>query len=172
MRKKLYLKLIEWLTSSGIVKHVDLWNENVQYIEEEQPWECPAVFVEFLPIQWQSLPHGVQEATINFRLHIITRVVEPTSAENIILPAEGEPAADNQYLNGGLEYLDLLEQINALIHCQNSPALGINTITRIQSVTNHNHEEMLESIEDYSVHVVDDSAYNGGETTTITITTT
>lgn len=170
MRKKLYLKLIEWLTSSGIVKHVDLWNENLQYIEDEQSWECPAVFVEFMPIQWQSLPHGVQEATINFRLHIVTRALEPTSAQSITVQAEGEPEANNQYLNAGLEYLDLLEQINALIHCQRAEEDGINTITRTQSVSNHNHEEMIESIEDYSVHIIDGSAYNGGEIISISTT--
>lgn len=30
-----------------LVKHIDLWNQNVAFIEEESPWPRPAVFIEF-----------------------------------------------------------------------------------------------------------------------------
>ena len=35
-----------------LVRHVDLWNRNVEFIEEEDNWERPAVFVEFGTIEW------------------------------------------------------------------------------------------------------------------------
>lgn len=28
------------------VQHVDLYNENVEYVDEESPWQRPAVFIE------------------------------------------------------------------------------------------------------------------------------
>ena len=36
------------------VKHVDLWNHNVEFIEQETPWERPAVFVEFGEVVWDG----------------------------------------------------------------------------------------------------------------------
>ena len=30
-----------------LIRHVDLWNRNVEFIEDEQLWPRPAVFIEF-----------------------------------------------------------------------------------------------------------------------------
>ncbi|MDR0677687.1 MAG: hypothetical protein LBF57_03380 [Holosporaceae bacterium] len=143
MRKKIYLKIIELLVEGELIKHVDLWNENIQYITEEQAWSTPAVFVEFEPIIWMPFPGGVQEGTVTVRLHIITRCIEPTN--------DSSP-----YKDSALAYLDMLDSINSRIHGFSGD--GFNTFTRKQSVTNHNHEELVESIETFSVHVIDASS--------------
>ena len=31
----------------SVIKHVDLWNNNVEFIEEDEVWARPAVFIEF-----------------------------------------------------------------------------------------------------------------------------
>ena len=36
------------------VKTVDLWNHNVEFIEQEVPWQCPAVFVEYGDLEWRE----------------------------------------------------------------------------------------------------------------------
>ena len=38
-----------------IINHIDLWNHNVEFIEQEENWSCPAVFVEFSPIEWNEI---------------------------------------------------------------------------------------------------------------------
>lgn len=109
------------------IKHIDLWNHNVEFIEQEQGWERPAVFVEFQPIQWQAIVTGVEyraQAVIN--LHVVTDWTEISNIDQfrllgemhkLIAGLEGETFAD----------LDL-----------------------IGSTTNHNHEEIVENIESYS----------------------
>lgn len=52
MRKELYRMLCRELKAIDLIKHIDLWNHNVEFIEQEENWERPAVFVEFCPIQW------------------------------------------------------------------------------------------------------------------------
>ena len=37
-----------------------LWNHNVEFIEQEENWERPAVFVEFCPIRWNAIVDGVE----------------------------------------------------------------------------------------------------------------
>ena len=47
MRKELYKALCERLKTVDNVKHIDLWNNNVEFIEQESAWQRPAVFIEF-----------------------------------------------------------------------------------------------------------------------------
>ena len=75
MRKELYKMLCDKLktVSGGAIKHIDLWNHNVEFIEQEEQWARPAVFVEFAPIQWQAVQNGVEyraEPIVN--LHVVT----------------------------------------------------------------------------------------------------
>lgn len=56
------------------VQHVDLYNENVEYVDEESPWERPAVFIEFGDIEWRPLTGSKlsQRGEGDVRLHIVT----------------------------------------------------------------------------------------------------
>lgn len=60
MRKELYNMLCKELkeVGGGLIKHIDLWNHNVEFIEQEENWERPAVFVEFCPIRWNAIVDG------------------------------------------------------------------------------------------------------------------
>ena len=62
MRKELYNMLRERLkeVGGGVIKHIDLWNHNVEFIEQEDGWARPAVFVEFCPIRWNAIVSGVE----------------------------------------------------------------------------------------------------------------
>lgn len=56
------------------VQHVDLYNENVEYVDEECPWERPAVFIEFGDIEWRPFTGTKlsQRGEGELRLHIVT----------------------------------------------------------------------------------------------------
>ncbi len=75
MRKELYNLLCQELkeVGGGIIKHIDLWNHNVEFIEQEESWARPAVFVEFCPIRWNAIVNGVEyRAEPEVKLHIVT----------------------------------------------------------------------------------------------------
>lgn len=56
-----------------LIPHIDLWNHNVEFIEQEENWARPAVFVEFCPIRWNALVNGVEyRAEPQVNLHIVT----------------------------------------------------------------------------------------------------
>lgn len=148
MRKELYLAIIERLKTItdgygvSLIRHFDLWNENVAFIEQET-FGMPAVFIEFPPITWASLPQRVQEATITVNLHVVTRWDSPAS--------DG-----STYQSQALEYFDLLDKINAVLHCFSGENFG--SFTRTGSTTNHNHESIVDNLEVYTTHVFDNSA--------------
>ena len=58
MRKELYAAIVAKLKQDvPEVGHIDLWNHNVEFIEQEEGWERPAVFVEIGTISWSPF-HG------------------------------------------------------------------------------------------------------------------
>lgn len=72
MRKFLYLSLMERLkqltdeTGEPVIKTFDLWNEQVSFLEQEEAFETPAVFIEFRPVKWNGgMP---QQADVTLRL--------------------------------------------------------------------------------------------------------
>ena len=117
------------------IRHIDLWNHNVEFIEQEEAWGRPAVFVEFAGIDWRSFSTCGDYCTEGLlRLHVVTDWCGSVS--------EGSVLQDE-----GLELFDLLDAIHACL-------LGLegrdfHSLDLVRSETNHNHEELVESIEVY-----------------------
>ena len=139
MRKELYKAIIEAVSEVEEIRHIDLWNKNVEYIEVDEPFPMPAVFVEFTPVNWQRLAGPVQEwkGTGNVNLHIVTQW-------------HGSAAAGSDEMEENLAAFDLAEKIhNAL---EGITGTNYRDMSLVQTQTNHNHEEIFENIEIYKVH--------------------
>lgn len=149
MKKQFYLDIKDRLKTilddngNQLLKHFDLWNQQVEFIEQETPFACPAVFVEFMPVNWETLGNRHQMGRQTVRLHIVTEWYAGT--------ADYSPTEDR-----ALEYLDIVDKVVARM--QNFRASCSNSFTRTQSVPNHNHEKFVDSIEEYTCEVFDNSA--------------
>lgn len=123
-----------------MVKHIDLWNHNVEFLEQEEGWERPAVFVEFCPIQWESLVPGRDyRAEPLIKLHVVT-------------DWGGNTSEGSEYQEDSLKVFDLLESIHELLACKRGERyIGLDLV---ESQTNHNHEDLLENIEVYQCAVI------------------
>ena len=118
-----------------LIKYIDLWNHNVEFIEQEEAWNRPAVFVEFTPIHWTAIHPGVEyraEPVIN--LHVVT-------------DWSGSVSAESELRDEGLEVFDLLDEIHESLSCSSGETYA--ELDLAESLTNHNHEDVLESIESY-----------------------
>ena len=63
MRKELFNAIKAKLASDvPEVQHIDLWNHNVEFVEQEEGWARPAVFVEFGKIGSQVLRRALSRA--------------------------------------------------------------------------------------------------------------
>ena len=149
MRKTLYLDIkncLKAITDTNgvpVFKHFDLWNQQVEFIEQETPFAVPAIFIEFKPIEWQQLGFNKQHADALIRVHVVTPWFAQTADYS---PLESEM----------LDYLDLPDLVVKALD-NFAPAAG-NKFMRINSITNHNHERYVESVEEYKCHVSDISA--------------
>lgn len=146
MRKQLYLsvigrlKEIKDMNGEPLFRHFDLWNEQVVFLEQEEAFGFPAAFIEFLPVRWNQLNDGRQEAAMQLRIHIVTDF-------------KGSSADGSVYQQDALKLFDLMDQVNAGLSGMRGD--GFRGMFRIESATNHNHEEVIESIETFQVNVTD-----------------
>ena len=109
------------------IKHIDLWNHNVEFLEQEAPWPRPAVFIEFVPFKWHAVVPGVEyRAQPLINLHVVTDWAE----QNDI---------------GEFRLLDKIHKLLAGLEGENFMEFDIDS-----SATNHNHEDIVENIETYT----------------------
>lgn len=149
MRKKLYLAVIERLKTiqdengAPVIKHFDLWNQNVEFLNQEQPAFFPLCFIEFKPIRWEHLSGGMRTAAFTICLHIVSQWLYPTE--------DG-----GNFQQQGLAYLNLLDDVNRALHQFSGE--GFSSFCCTQSLTNHNHQGIIEDIEEFTTNVKDESA--------------
>lgn len=146
MRKQIYLAICTALTEQVTdVKFIDLWNENITALAGGAAWPTPAVFVEFEPIQWRQHQLGNRRAEIAVRLHVITRAV----AYN---------GSNDERQEQALAYFDLIDQINAAM--QGLRGTNFAAFMLSASISNHNHDELIESVERFITSAQDTTAVN------------
>lgn len=127
VREELYNAIVDCLCGISEIKHIDLWNHNVEFIEQETAWARPAVFIEFAPIQWSPVVHGLEyRGAVTVKLHVVT---DWTAESNI-------------------EQFRLLHKIHRALADMEGETFGECDLTA--SATNHNHEEIVENIETYT----------------------
>lgn len=128
MRKELFNAIKAKLTSDvPEVKHIDLWNHNVEFIEQEDGWERPAVFVEFGTIAWAPFQGKGQRGKGVVNIHLVT-----------------------DWAGGGHDAaFDLSRKVYAALDGLEGEEFG--GMALVETRTNHNHEDIMESIDSYAV---------------------
>lgn len=110
------------------IKHIDLWNRNVEFIDQEVPWDRPAVFVEFVPFKWTAIVPGVEyRARPLINLHVVTDWISP---------------------DDDIRQFRLLDKIHELLAGMEGETFMEFDID--SSSTNHDHEQIVENIETYT----------------------
>lgn len=150
MRTFIYQSLTErlkaWKDGDGVpvIRTVDLWNEQVEFIEQEEAFDTPAVFIEFRPVQWGTLGGSVQRAELTLRLHIVTSW-------------KGSARDGSPYREQALARFNLLDRLDArlfnLSGSSEKEGVAFCLFRRTASHTNHNHGEAVEDVTDFTCQV-------------------
>lgn len=140
MRAELYENLIASFGDVTDIKHIDLWNQNVEFIEQDTPFPMPALFVEFGEIIWRNVTgrSDIQEwqGKGTLVLHIVTKWA-------------GSSGSENPDREKSMEYLKIGERIQPIIEKLRGVHFG--NVHLARTLTNHNHEDVVENIEIYTV---------------------
>lgn len=111
------------------VKHVGLWNQDTEFMEESIPFELPAVFVEFGPITWDTVFKAwpvCARGTGDVKLHVVTSW-----------------NGDQDSMMG----MELSQKVAGVLMSISDIEYGYAVMSPGQTLTNHNHEQILENIE-------------------------
>lgn len=129
IRAEIYEALRGRLLATGKVRHVALWNEQVAFADQEEAWERPAVFVEFGQMRWDRTKEpGLYLSTdAELRLHVVTDWTD------------GGVAGDGN--------LAAWLATDAAVGACTTQGDGWAVTGLLETATNHNHEELLESVE-------------------------
>lgn len=140
MRKQLYKEVEAAILSilddneDKRIQYVDLWNNQVSDAEESEPFDTPAVFIEFNKIKWRTLGNKAQEGNMSLTLHVVTKKNASTSNAS-------------QYQDEELSFLDLPDEIFKKF--QKLKPTNCSTMVRIDTDFNHNNRELLDTKETY-----------------------
>ncbi|MEI3469552.1 MAG: hypothetical protein V8Q76_13110 [Bacteroides intestinalis] len=118
-----------------VFPYIDLWNHNVEFIEQEGNWERPAVFVEFSPIHWITIVPGVEyRAEPEIKFHIVR-----DWRSCILIPKRIRRRVLEDFV---LISPELVHKALSCISGERFMELDL-----VESQTNHNHEDIVENIE-------------------------
>ena len=110
------------------IQHIDLWNQNVSFIDQEEAWPRPAAFIEFLPIGWEPVTgRPAYKGKGRVQIHVVTDWVDKDSASEAFRLSD-KVAKSLAGLKG--DYFSGFEMLT--------------------TYTNHNHEDLVENIEEFS----------------------
>ena len=114
------------------VQHIDRWNENVAFVDEESEWGRPAVFVEFGTISWDVVKNTdfgkYVRGSGDLRLHLVT---------------DWNDEAYHDSFEIGESIWEALQGIDPRVEYQVSYPY--------MTDTNHSHMELLENVDVFRV---------------------
>ena len=144
MRLQIYKAICDRLSAQvPDIKHIDLWNNNIAVLSGGAVWPRPAVFVEFETIEWRQQQNRARMADIAVRLHIVTDAVSYNGST--------DPKQDS-----ALAFFDLINKVNAAMQGLRGDNFAGFMLTT--SATNHDHAELIESVERYITRAQDTTA--------------
>lgn len=107
------------------IKHVALFNNQVQKYEENNSFLCPAVFIQFMPSGYTDLSLGVQQYDLIVRLHIVHET----------------------YATDDITLLTLNNSIFSIIHLNQYEKFG--RLSRVNEEEDFDHPAIQDHIQDY-----------------------
>lgn len=128
MRNQIYKAIADRAAAAKLgFRYISLWNQNTEQLRQQKAFRTPALFVEFELIAWSQLGIGGRSAEVRIRLHVVTDTL-------------ATPEIGGKYEDKALAHLDFLERVAAAM--QGLAGDGFNRFMLIETVTDHDHEQL------------------------------
>lgn len=138
MRRDIYIALRRLIRQEiPEVKHLGLWNENMEELSGGLLFDTPAVFVEFAPVTFTGSGQGIPRAPMEIILHLVHKYTPEDPHQELEDGSYDRP----DHLDDPLDYLDLLEQLEtAPIGLSGNHFSGLQLVS---SDLDHQHGELM-----------------------------
>ena len=138
MRRDIYIALRRLIRQEiPEIKHLGLWNENMEELSGGLLFDTPAVFVEFAPVTFTGSGQGIPRAPMEIILHLVHKYTPEDPHQELEDGSYDRP----DHLDDPLDYLDLLEQLEtAPIGLSGNHFSGLQLVS---SDLDHQHGELM-----------------------------
>lgn len=126
------------------INHFGLWNEYTARLTQMRPFLPPAVFVEFLPAAYSPLQHGAIHSDMTIRLHVVTATL-----------AETDTSYREEALSRFLLCRAIIRALAGFAGGADDEGRSYSVFQYSGSITDHNHDQVCEDIEEWRTHCVD-----------------
>ncbi|MFA9212493.1 MAG: hypothetical protein ACEQSR_01415 [Candidatus Methylacidiphilales bacterium] len=119
--KNLYLELAELLATITEIKWIDLWHNQVNFIEDEHEFPTPAVFLSFRALNADDMAQNIQNLELQVEVYLYFETFADTYKDSV-----------NQ--ESALAFLDILNKIYIKLqgtegtNYQNMRRIGFNAV--------------------------------------------
>lgn len=157
-----YSKMIERIIAKvPEVKLIDLWNNQPAMIGEEDAIDVPAVYIEMLPVDWQTRGQKEQQGDLVFILRLVT---EATGTET----NSREP---QERIEAALERLTIAEKLFKALHGYQAydGASQFGKIIRVTNSIDSNSSQLNTDALTFKTRLTDSAAVPVVTTTPLTL---
>lgn len=163
MLNLIYAALKKRLAGQVEPKYID-WYMG-QYLEDEQEdggeslWNTPAVFLEFLPVDWDTRPGNVQTATLKLNAHLVNATLYDND-QRILDATINHLGMESQVFQALMNWRCMLSYVpgfEALEDTSNDRVL-IESMVRNTTEPDHSMRQQLVSVQGFSSRIFDYSA--------------
>jgi hypothetical protein len=141
------------------IKHVDLFNNQLAELQVDEnnglPFDLPAIFVEFAPIQWAKQSSKQKNGTVEVRIHILQ--------ENY-----SQSFRNSQDKEDALDVLDLVDKVDDTF--ENFKAENHTPFDGVSTEPDNDHGTVINYIHQYKCSTTKKINKPGTSTTNVTIT--
>jgi hypothetical protein len=133
--------------------YIDIFNQQYRTPEKKATWQMPAVFIEFVPINWDGENSGCKTASnARIKLHCVEQKISDTSDLDLI--------EDEEAQNKALEAFNFIGRVHKAV--QGKAAGKYGKFDKVNEIPDHNHKGMIVEIIEYKAKLTDDSAFTKG----------
>lgn len=148
--------------SDTLIKHIDKYHSQPEFMDGGVPFHVPAVFVEIPRVNWVTLKTGAQKGEGLLRFHI----VQYTAADMYQNTYNG---SENQDI--AFQILDVIDTLNAALQGWQCSSTLITTspLDRVASLADTRHDIVSVDILEYRCMIYDYTMVQTGETVPLTL---
>lgn len=128
------------------IKAIGIFNSQIENQNVENPIPFPAVFVEFLSMDWNQQASGIQQGTATIRLHVVTETYKTNISSYSVLQDDDDA------------FFDLVDKIHSFLNGFDGETFG--PLTREAETTNPNFDNLQDWTIDYSFGISDDGSFD------------
>lgn len=81
--KELYLELAEKINEIDGIKWIDLWHNQINFLEEEHPFPAPAVFISFRSQNIEDLSERIQKVGLQVEVYLFYETFADTYKDSV-----------------------------------------------------------------------------------------